>query len=337
MFPVNSMISQFNVWQLSGRAQVKANQGEQLEKSRIKRSKSSKSRRRRMFASFVVSLLLSIGAQAQNTETVQPLMWQAGMTRSEVGEVNVFRRFSADRRAKMEEFYNDVLVLKALPSSALGGNNMIRYPVGHSEVKLFPVAKAAENRSAPVQKTIGIRLVTLFYSDEAKLVERFKAHGYEQPQFRRRDSGPARAALVQDPDGQWVEVVVVPGAKPESLNRFEIGITAGDLEKSRAFYRDFMGLEESKFRDDLLDASGYSYRHGDVTINVLSFGSALPRDTDTAGIQYITWNIEGVDKVAKARAAKIDRPLSAGSPRTIWLLDPDGVSNYFAQFAGTPR
>jgi catechol 2,3-dioxygenase-like lactoylglutathione lyase family enzyme len=280
-------------------------------------------------------LLLTSAVHGQSPETVRPMMWQPEMTRSEVGEVNVFRRFSAERRAKMEEFYNDVLALKALPASALGGNNMIRYPVGHSEVKLFPVAKAAENRSAPVQKTIGIRLVTLFYSDEAKLVARFKAHGYEQPQFRRRDSGPTRAALVQDPDGQWVEVVILPNANPESLTRFEIGITAGDLEKSRAFYRDFMGLEESKFRDDLLGASGYSYRHGDVTINVLSFGSALPRDTDTAGIQYITWNVEGVDKVAKARAAKIDRPLSAGSPRTIWLLDPDGVQNYFAQFAET--
>ena len=63
-----------------------------------------------------------------------------------------------------------------------------------------------------------------------------------------------------------------------------------------------------------------------------------PYDTDTAGIQYITWDVEGVDKVAKARGAKIDRPLSApGSPRTVWLVDPDGVSNYFAQFAENAR
>jgi len=265
-------------------------------------------------------------------------MWQPGMTRSVVGEVNVFRRFSAERRAKVEEFYNEVLGLKALPASALGGNNMIRYPAGHSEIKLFPVAQASDNRSAPVQKMIGIRLVTLFYSDEAKLAERFKAHGFTPPQFRGKDTTSAKAALAQDPDGQWVELVVIPGASPENLNRFEIGITVSDLEKSRAFYRDFMGLEESKLRDDMLGTLGYSYRHGDVTINIWSFGNALPRDTNTAGIQYITWNVEGVDKVANARGAKIDRPLSApGSPRTVWLLDPDGVSNYFAQFAENAR
>jgi catechol-2,3-dioxygenase len=290
------------------------------------------------FRCLLVCLLLTSVIHAQNPETVRPLMWQPGMTRSVVGEVNVFRRFSVERRANVEEFYNEVLGLKALPASALGGNNMIRYPAGHSEIKLFPVAQASDNRSAPVQKMIGIRLVTLFYSDEAKLAERFKAHGFTPPQFRGKDTTSAKAALAQDPDGQWVELVVIAGASPESLNRFEIGITVSDLEKSRAFYRDFMGLEESKLRDDLLGTLGYSYRHGDVTINIWSFGNALPRDTNTAGIQYITWNVEGVDKVANARGAKIDRPLSApGSPRTVWLLDPDGVSNYFAQFAENAR
>ena len=290
------------------------------------------------FGCLLVLLLLTSAVHAQNSETVRPLMWQSGMARSTVGEVNVFRRFSVERRAKMEEFYNEVLGLKALPASALGGNNMIRYPAGHSEIKLFPVGQASDNRSAPLQKMIGIRLVTLFYADEAKLTERFKARGFAPPQFRRRDSTIAKAALAQDPDGQWVELVVIPGANPESLNRFEIGLTVSDLEKSRAFYRDFMGLEESKLRDDVLGTSGYSYRHGDVAINIWSFGNALPHDTDTAGIQYITWDVEGVDKVAKARGAKIDRPLSApGSPRTVWLVDPDGVSNYFAQFAENAR
>jgi catechol-2,3-dioxygenase len=279
-------------------------------------------------------VLANSGIRAQNAETLRPLLWQANMTRSEVGEVNVFRRFHSERRAKMAEFYNDVLGLKPLPASALGGNNMIRYPLGHSEVKLFPVAQADEARTSSVQKTVGIRLLTFFYSDESELTTRFKAHGYPTPNFQRRDDSGARAALVQDPDGQWAELVVIPAAGRQALDRFEIGITVSDLEKTRGFYRDLLGLEESKFRDDVLGTNGYSYHHGDVTINVWSFGKDLPRDTNTAGIQYITWNVEAVDKVAKTRGAKIDRALSApGSPRTIWLVDPDGISNYFAQFA----
>ncbi len=52
-------------------------------------------------------------------------------------------------------------------------------------------------------------------------------------------------------------------------------------------------------------------------------------------MQYIVWNVAGVNDVAMARGAKIDRPLSApGQMRTVWLLDPDGVSNYFAQYGG---
>src|SRR5262245_39802082 len=284
----------------------------------------------------LLSSLIATNAfsQSPSVETLRPLLWQDGMKPSEVGEINVFRRFPSERRSQMAEFYRDVLGLTALSAAALGGNSMIRYPLGHSEVKLFPVAQANNGRALPVQKAIGIRLLTFFYSDEAALASRFKQHGYPVPQFQRRDNTGTRAALVQDPDGQWCELVILPDANHERLNRFEIGITVAYFEKSRAFYRDFLGLQESEMRDELLSAGGYSYRHGDVTIRIWSFGSTLPRDTDTAGIQYITWDVEKVDTIAKARGAKIDRPLSApGSPRTVWFVDPDGVSNYFAQFA----
>ena len=40
-------------------------------------------------------------------------------------------------------------------------------------------------------------------------------------------------------------------------------------------------------------------------------------------------------RVVQERGAAIDRPLSApGQMRTLWLSDPDGVSNYFAEFSG---
>ena len=274
-------------------------------------------------------------AQTGNTETVRPMLWQAGMTRSEVGEVNVFRRFPRDLRAKMMEFYEQVLAIKPLPGTAAGGNAMIRYPIGASEIKLFPVAMGNEHRAKPVREVAGIRLFTLFFTDEAALSARFNRYGYTAPQFRPTGEGANRAALAQDPDGQWVELVVVPGASQAALDRFEIGITVSDLEQSRAFYRDFMGMQELKpVQNALLGTTKYTYRHGGATINLWTFGKDLPKDTNTNGIQYIVWNVEGVDRVARARNAKIDRPLSApGSPRTVWLFDPDGVTNYFAQFA----
>jgi catechol 2,3-dioxygenase-like lactoylglutathione lyase family enzyme len=283
------------------------------------------------------AVMLAAGGDLGANDNVRQYLWQAGMAPSEIGEINVFRRFSSDRRAAMETFYARVLALAVLPSTALGGGQMIRYPIGASEVKLFPSDAAPANR-AGVGEMIGVRLLTFFYADEAAVTARFVEHGHAAPQFRSQTShaGATRAALVQDPDGEWVELVIVPGASAATLTRFEIGITVADIDRSRAFYRDFMGFDEvPPVRDALIGATRHAYRHGSTTITLWSFGADLPADTQTGGMQYIVWNAAAVNDVAQARAATIDRPLSApGQMRTIWLLDPDGVSNYFAEFAG---
>jgi catechol-2,3-dioxygenase len=114
----------------------------------------------------------------------------------------------------------------------------------------------------------------------------------------------------------------------------EVGLTVTDLEKSRAFYREFVGLEElPPVKDALLGVTKYPFRHGETTVNVWSFGPTARANTRTAGIQYVISDVEAVDVKAKAQAVKIDTPLgnfSAGL-RTIWLSDPDGITNYFAQ------
>lgn len=289
----------------------------------------------KVLSALALCAAVGVAVAQSGRETLRPLLWQAGMQRSDVGEVNVFRRFSNERTDEMREFYGDVLGLAALPSTAAGGNAMIRYPVGLSEVKLFPSPPSASN-TATVRGAIGVRLVTFFFADQAALARRFALHGLEPPDFlptNRPDA--ASAALTQDPDGEWVELVIVPNATPEQLQRFEIGLTVGDLDASRAFYRDLVGFDEqAPVRDELLGTTRYSFRHGTTTINLWSFGPSLPKDTEDAGMQYIVWDVAGVDAVARARNAKIDRPLSAPGPmRTIWLEDPDGVSNYFAEAA----
>jgi catechol 2,3-dioxygenase-like lactoylglutathione lyase family enzyme len=282
-----------------------------------------------------IGLCAASGA-ASAQQTVRPYLWQAGMARSDVGEVNVFRRFPADRRAAMEAFYGSVLGLRPLPSSAPGGGQMIRYPVGASEVKLFPTETATPNSGAPGDAA-GVRVLTLFYPDAAAVTKRFVDSGRKAPEFRADASHPGsmQAALVQDPAGHWVKVVIVPGASAEALARFEIGVAVSDIARSRAFYRDFMGFDElPAVTDPLLGATRHGYRHGSMTIALWAVDAARPKDTDTGGMQYIVWNVEAVNDVAQARAATIDRPLSApGGMRTVWLLDPDGVSNYFAQSA----
>ena len=286
-------------------------------------------------------VLLALGneaaGQGSTPPTVRPYLWSAERPKSAIGEINVFRRFSSERTAAMRDFYSDVLGLPVLPETAAGGGQMIRYPVGASEVKLFPVAPSPAN-TARVADAVGVRLLTFFYADEAAITQRFGAHGFPAPKFGRATShaGASAAALVQDPDGEWVELVVIPGASADTLIRFEIGITVSDLAASRAFYGELMGLApQPPVRDELLGTVKHPFKHGNTTINLWSFGADLPKDSATGGIQYIVWNVAAIDAVVQERGAAIDRPLSApGQMRTLWLSDPDGVSNYFAEFSG---
>lgn len=291
---------------------------------------------------FVTALvLLGIGSaaagQGSTPAVVRPYLWSADRPKSELGEINVFRRFSSERTAAMRKFYADVLGLPVLPESALGAGQMIRYPVGMSEVKLFPVAPSPAN-TARLSEAVGVRLLTFFYADEAAVAQRFAAHGFPAPEFQRATShaGASAAALVQDPDGEWVELVVIPGAAADALARFEIGITVSDLAASRAFYGELMGLAaQPAVRDEVLGVVKHPFTHGDTTINLWSFGANLPKDSAAAGMQYIVWNVAAIDALVRERGAAIDRPLSApGQMRTLWLTDPDGVSNYFAEFSG---
>jgi catechol 2,3-dioxygenase-like lactoylglutathione lyase family enzyme len=286
-----------------------------------------------------VLLVVAAAAAAQSgaPATIKPYLWSSDRPKSEVGEINVFRRFSNERTAAMREFYGEVLALPVLSDAALGGGQMIRYPLGGSEVKLFPVAPSPAN-TAGIAEAAGVRVLTFFYADEVALTQRFAAHGLPAPRFAptKAHAGATKAALVQDPDGEWVELVVVPGATAAQLARFEIGITASDLAASRAFYGELMGLTpQPPVRDDLLGTTKYPFTHGATTINLWTFGEGLPKDSQTGGMQYIVWNVAAIDGVVRERGAQVDRPLSApGQMRTLWIVDPDGVSNYFAEFAG---
>ncbi len=127
--------------------------------------------------------------------------------------MNVFRRFASDR-ATMIEFYGGVLGLKQLPSVQLGGTNeMLLFAIGTGQVKLQATPAAAQYPNGAVRDVTGLRVLTFFYPDEAALAARFAARGYAAPAFASRAAG-GRAAMVLDPEKQWVELVVLPGAPP---------------------------------------------------------------------------------------------------------------------------
>jgi catechol 2,3-dioxygenase-like lactoylglutathione lyase family enzyme len=267
-------------------------------------------------------------APAAPTSSVRALFSQ--------GSMNVYRRFVPEQRARMIDFYDKVLTLRPLqPINLGGGQQMILFGIGTGQIKLASGLKEGRQyHLGALNEATGIRSFTLYFPDEAAVTARLTSLGYPAPSFKDRGDG-ARAALVQDPGGFWLELVITPQAPPASLARVDVGINVSNLETSRAFYREFVGLDElPPVKDAVLGVTMYPYRHGETTLNLWSIGKGLPADTGSAGVQYVVSDVDTVDARGKARNVTVEQALSnlqGFSLRTVWLNDPDGVTNYFAQ------
>jgi catechol 2,3-dioxygenase-like lactoylglutathione lyase family enzyme len=272
-----------------------------------------------------------LGENTKASNSVAPVMWAPFM--------NVFRRFDV-APAKMYAFYGDVLGLQPLQTIDLAnGTGVARFQAGAGTSELKFTARVADRTYQPggVKNATGLRLISLYFSDSDGLSERFAANGLTAPVFRSYGDPQVKRALVQDPDGQPVELVVVTNATEDTLKRIDVGLTVSDVERSRSYYRDFVGLEElAPEHDPLFDTTIYPYRNGSTTVNLRFFGPDLPADTGSGGIQYIVTDADRVNTLAAEQHIEVDQPLSelAGfSLRTIWLDDPDGITNYFAETA----
>ena len=180
---------------------------------------------------------------------------------------NVFRRFNGDG-VKTLEFYGEVLGFRDIGTATVApGQGVSRYQVGPSQLKFTKAGANAKFTRGAINDAAGVRLWTMWFADEAALTKRFADHGYQAPVFKNVDG--ARSALLTDPDGEWVRLVIVPDAPKETYGQLEVGIAANDLEKSRAFYRTFVGLEElPPVKDAVLGVTKYPFRHGSTTISV---------------------------------------------------------------------
>ena len=274
--------------------------------------------------------LFAAGVQAQSpapatATTARPYFVEQSM--------NVFRRFSGDG-TKTLEFYGPVLGFG--DSRAIGGVSI--YQVGPSQLKFTRAGANANFTRGAINDAAGVRLWTMWFADEDALTKRFVAHGLPAPAFKVIDG--VRSALVTDPDGEWVHLVIAPNAAKETYGRLEIGIAANDLEKSRAFYRTFVGLEElPPVKDAVLGVTKYPFRHGSTTISVWATPGPKPTNRQLAGIQYVVKPVDPIWALAQERQIPVEQPLgqTLGTLMTTWLFDPDQVTNYFAEIRGQQR
>jgi catechol-2,3-dioxygenase len=276
-----------------------------------------------------VTIALSMSALALAAQASPQVVPGSPVSLSTQPSMNVFRRYAVDT-AKMTDFYGKVLGLSPMPPI----NQMQRFRVGTAEIKLQSAPAASQYVPGAIRDVIGLRVFTLFFPSEAELASRFTASGLPAPGFKPRPGGGTRA-FVKDPQDQWVELVALPNAPAGTYDRFELGLTVSDIERSRVYYRSFVGLEELPPVDDAeLGTKKYPFRHGTMTVNLWQ---AAPGKTaanaPASGIQYVISDVEAVDRAAKAHDVKVDRPLGnfGAGLRTLWLFDPDGSTNYFAQ------
>jgi catechol 2,3-dioxygenase-like lactoylglutathione lyase family enzyme len=255
----------------------------------------------------------------------------------------VFRRHVVEQ-GRMLEFYGDVLGFEKLPNIGQTGQ-VGRVKVGATEFKMVP--RSYPNFQRPglddqyprggVKDATGFRLVGFFFADEAALVARFRQHGYPVPEFRSLPGSTNRVALTTDPDGQTVELTIVPNGPATTYQQFEIGLTVSSMEKSRAFYGGFMGLEElAPVEDPVFGTTKYSFRNGSTIVSLRSFNVTLPADKTSGLIQVLVTDVDRVQELAKERGFTIDRPLTAPRDarlRIMWLDDPDGVTQYVTETA----
>ena len=266
--------------------------------------------------------------------TTAAVLWQPSM--------NVFRRFEVPAE-RMYEFYGGVLGFKQLSTLNVGnGGGVARFQAGAQELKLTRRVADRSYESGGVRAATGLRLLTFFFADEAELSARFVQHGLARARVHGLSPRGQRAALVTDPDGQHVELVIVPGA------------TAGAAREHRDRAHGRRCRARSRLLPRFRRARGAAaerrraVRHAEVLVSPRrdddqlcgASASDLPADTGSGGIQYVVSDVELVDALAKERQITIDQPLEGlrgFDLRTIWLDDPDGVTNYFAETGASRR
>ncbi|MCB2065988.1 MAG: hypothetical protein KDE15_05030 [Erythrobacter sp.] len=257
--------------------------------------------------------------------------------------LNVFRRFPRELTADMVRFYTEALSLRSLnPIQLTATQQMILTGVGSGQVKLS--AGQQGNRLYDLEGGYrggtGIRFFVLSYPDQAVVSQRFTDAGFAAPAFVERPDGLSQA-LVQDPAGFDIVLLIRPEAQDHSDDGVGVGINVSDIETSRAFYREFVGLDElDPVEAPIMGTTFYPYRRGESFVLLYHLGDNQHPDNGSAGMQYVVSDAPLAAARGAHRGVTVETPLNrlAGFDlTTVWLNDPDGVTNYFAQVGPNSR
>lgn len=256
------------------------------------------------------------------------------LTRPEL-DVGVATRNAAAALA----FYRDVMGFSEIAPLGMGEmGEMKRLHVGKNVLKLYDFKRAPEPCEGGTDKAIGMRLLAFLLDDLDAVLARFDAQQLPYRRMPLPDDSPFKVAFANDADGNALELVGLGKPAGDKLTaRLQIGLTVGDVERSRHFYGQLLGLREEP-EMKLPKSMGvvgnvrYGFVAGATTIKFWSRGE-LPVKTGApgrmTGIRLITAHVADVDAsiaALRARGVTIKGEPSdfAGVARVAFIADPDG-------------
>ncbi|HET8938792.1 MAG TPA: VOC family protein [Polyangiales bacterium] len=241
-------------------------------------------------------------------------------------------------------FYKELMGFDELPGLSMGElGQMARFRVGQHVLKLYDFTRAPEVTPGGTDKANGMRLLAFIVEDLERVLARFDAVGHKYNRLAVPDSSPFRVVFTSDADGNALELVGLNNAPAGFETRLQIGLTVANVQRSRRFYGELLGLEEEP--EMKLPASlgtvgnvRYGFVLGSTTIKFWSKGE-LPTKTGAparyTGIRLITVQVEDIDATheqLKGRGVEIKVPPQdfQGLARVMFISDPDGN---FIEFA----
>lgn len=135
-----------------------------------------------------------------------------------VGDVKVEVGVVVRDADAMAAFYGDVIGLPYVGDLEFGGGSMRRYAHGDAVVKLVSTAEPPALSNPPngpaggASGASGVRYLTLQVDDVEETVKRCLDAGRTVPVPRFEFQPGVFIAMVEDPDGNWVELVQPPAA-----------------------------------------------------------------------------------------------------------------------------
>jgi catechol 2,3-dioxygenase-like lactoylglutathione lyase family enzyme len=252
--------------------------------------------------------------------------------------------------AAAKKFYGEVLGLAPMAAIRFSDKTaavffptavtMERFRVGTHEIKLIPGVESTRSYPGGVTNGIGLRMVNYPIADFAAFKDRLKANGYPEPKISSLPDSTYRFGMLTDPDGNQVEFFFHEGEGPQGWQEsLHIALTVSDVEASRRFYGEVLGLRELPSIPMPGDPTRrvHLFQVGPTVIKFWSFGKELPnragRHLDAFGNRYIQYhvkNAQAAHEFVTSRGGKIDLPPTAVGSMPVDILfvaDPDGIIN----------